>query len=47
MGKGKGKLGKAKVAKKDPAKDKGQCFHCGKVGHWKRNCKESLTERAK
>ncbi|RWW83699.1 hypothetical protein BHE74_00007783 [Ensete ventricosum] len=26
-GKGKGRLSKAKVAKKDPAKDKGQCFH--------------------
>ena len=32
-GKGKGRLGKAKVAKKDPTKDKGQCFHCGKDGH--------------
>ena len=32
-GKGKGKPGKAKVTKKDPAKDKGQCFHCGKDGH--------------
>ena len=46
-GKGKGKLGKAKVAKKDPAKDKGQCFHCGKYVHWKRICKEYLAERAK
>ena len=29
-GKGKGRSGKAKVAKKDLAKDKGQCFHCDK-----------------
>ena len=46
-GKGKGKQGKAKVAKKDPTKDKGQCFHYGKDGHWKRNYKEYLIERAK
>ena len=32
-GKGKGKLGKVKVAKKDPTKDEGQCFHYGKDGH--------------
>ena len=45
--KGKGRSGKAKVAKKDPAKDKGQCFHYGKDGYWKRNCKEYLVEKAK
>ena len=38
-GKGKGRPGKAKVAKKDPAKDKDQYFHYGKDRHWKRNCK--------
>ena len=46
-GKDKGRPGKAKVAKKDPAKDKGQCFHYGKDGQWKRNYKEYLAERAK
>ncbi|RZR78172.1 hypothetical protein BHM03_00003432 [Ensete ventricosum] len=29
-GKGQGRPGKAKVAKKDPDKDKGLCSHCGK-----------------
>ena len=46
-GKGKGRLGKAKVTKRDPTKDKGPCFHYDKDGHWKRNYKEYLTERAK
>ena len=38
-GKGKGRLGKANVSKKDLAKDKGQCFHYGKDWHWRRNYK--------
>ena len=41
-GKGKGRPSKAKVAKKDPAKDKGHYFHYSKDGHWKRNYKENL-----
>ncbi|CAL9131960.1 unnamed protein product [Musa acuminata var. zebrina] len=41
--KGKGRSDKANVAKKDPTKDKGQCFHYGKNGHWKRNNKKSTT----
>ena len=46
-GKGKGRLGKAMVAKKDPANDKSQYFHYGTDGHWKRNYKENLVERVK
>ncbi|RRT59222.1 hypothetical protein B296_00002994 [Ensete ventricosum] len=38
-GKSKRKPGKTKVAKKDPAKDKGQCFRRGKNKHWKGNYK--------
>ena len=33
-------------AKVDP-KSKGVCFHCNKVGHWKRNCKDYLAEKKK
>ena len=41
-GKGKGRPGKAKVAKKDPTKDKAQCFHYDKYGHRKRTTKSTL-----
>ncbi|CAL5358484.1 unnamed protein product [Camellia sinensis] len=27
----------------DKKKSKGNCFHCGKPGHWKRNCRQYLA----
>ncbi len=36
---------KAKAAEK--AASKGTCFHCGKNGHWKRNCKAYLESLKK
>ena len=39
---------KAKVAqKKKSAKAKGHYFYCAKDGHWKRNCKTFVAEKAK
>ena len=26
---------------------KGTCFHCGKEGHWKRNCKAYMESKKK
>ena len=37
------KKGKAKVTSQTNA----ECFHCGKTGHWKRNCKEYLESKKK
>ncbi|XP_071710353.1 uncharacterized protein [Rutidosis leptorrhynchoides] len=49
--KGKGKsIAKKKIPpppkKENPAKDV-ECFHCGKVGHWRRNCPSYLSELRK
>ncbi|RRT31459.1 hypothetical protein B296_00051430 [Ensete ventricosum] len=46
-GKGKERPGKTKVTKKYPTKDKGQCFHYRQDGHWKRNYKDYLAEKAR
>ena len=46
-GKSKGKWGKTNVAKNDPTKEKGQCFHYDKDRNWMRNYKEYLIKKGK
>ncbi|KAL5855024.1 hypothetical protein ACOSQ3_004858 [Xanthoceras sorbifolium] len=49
-GKAKAKSKKKPVQKKKQStktdKSKGKCFHCDKVGHWRRNCPMYLEELA-
>ncbi|KAL5776953.1 hypothetical protein ACOSP7_009879 [Xanthoceras sorbifolium] len=49
-GKAKAKPKKKPIQKKKKStktdKSKGKCFHCDKVGHWKRNCSKYLEELA-
>ena len=41
------KKGKARVAALDEMKTDAKCFHYGKMGHWKRNCKAFLESLPK
>ena len=41
------KKGVAAKKKVKEASSKGTCFHCGKEGHWKRNCKAYMESKKK
>ncbi|MQL71576.1 hypothetical protein Taro_003887 [Colocasia esculenta] len=48
LGPGNAKKQPKQKQKKDISKgeEKGECFHCKKKGHWKRNCKDYLAMKA-
>ena len=33
------------MAKAKGMRVKGKCFHCGMIGHWKRNCPDLLSKK--
>ena len=41
------KKGRAAKKKAKETSSKGTCFHCGKEGHWKRNCKAYMESKKK
>ena len=41
------KTGRATKKKSKETSSNGTCFHCGKGGHWKRNCKAYMESKKK